>query len=122
MKKFICVLICICLVFSVQTQGSRLSETQKQIVIQTDNTDLVFSVGKNQKLYQVYLGVKLDGVKEYSYLPNKHTAYIPSGTDNLFEPAIKMLHNDGNPSLELLFADEKNVRDGNQITTLIITD
>ena len=95
-------------------------ETQKQIIVETNNTSLVFSVGKNQKLYQVYLGEKLLNPEDYKLLPNLHESYIPSGTDNLFEPAIKVLHNDGNPSLELLVVDDKVTKTGNVVTTSIL--
>ncbi len=82
--------------------GGRPNEIKKLIRIETDNTALIYSVGANQKLYQLYLGEKLKSVDDYKLINPKNEAYIPSGTDNLFEPAIRMLHNDGNPSLELL--------------------
>jgi alpha-galactosidase len=80
---------------------------------------LVYSVGQNKKLYQVYLGEKLNNASDYRLQRNVHEAYVASGTDNLFEPAIKMLHNDGNPSIELLYTEEKTVREGNLTTTTI---
>jgi alpha-galactosidase len=120
MKNIIVSLVLIFLVISVKAQFPSPPETQKQLIVETDNTALVFSVGKNHKLYQVYLGEKLKNPADYLSLPNLHEAYIPSGTDNLFEPAIKMLHNDGNPSLELLVADEKVTSDGNVVTTSIL--
>ncbi|MEO5998593.1 MAG: alpha-galactosidase [Chitinophagaceae bacterium] len=89
------------------------------IPIETKNCQLVLSVGKNQKLYQSYLGKKLiGGVKEL--LPGKHEAYIPSGTDNLFEPAIRITHSDGNPSLELLFVREETIKTDDNVSTTII--
>ncbi len=120
MKKNFLILSLFLLVGNLYAQFQRLPETQKQIIVETNNTSLVFSVGKNQKLYQVYLGEKLKTSADYMLLPNLHEAYVPSGTDNLFEPAIKMLHNDGNPSLELLVADEKVTVAGNVITTSIL--
>jgi alpha-galactosidase len=120
MKKNFLLLILILVVVNLQAQFPPAPQTQKQLIIETDNTALVYSIGKNQKLYQVYLGEKLKNAADYQLLPNKHEAYIPSGGDNLFEPAIKMLHNDGNPSLELLLADEKITRDGNLVTTSIL--
>ncbi len=77
------------------------------------------SVGKNQKLYQSYLGKKLvNSIKE---LPQgKHEAYIPSGTDNLFEPAIRITHTDGNPSLELLYVSVESKKQDDNVTTTII--
>ena len=120
MKKSLFVLSLICLFLNASAKMVQPPANQKQIVIETGNTALVFSVAKDQKLYQVYLGEKLKNVEDYKMLPNLHEAYVPSGTDNLFEPAIKMLHNDGNPSLELLFADEKVTSDGNMVTTSIL--
>lgn len=120
MRKYFLVLASITLVINAPAQFPQTPATQKQILIETENTALVFSVGKNNKLYQVYLGEKLKNTADYLLLPNQHEAYIPSGTDNLFEPAIKILHNDGNPSLELLVADEKVTADGNVVTTSIL--
>jgi len=120
MKKNFLISALLLLVVNLYAQFPPVTETQKQILIETNNTSLVFSVGKNQKLYQVYLGEKLLNPEDYKTLPNQHEAYVPSGTDNLFEPAIKMLHNDGNPSLELLVTDEKVIRDGNLVTTSIL--
>jgi len=115
-------LIVLSLIIGIQlfAQSDRLTMSEKQIVIETKHTSLVYTIGNNKKLYQAYLGEKLNNVSDYKLLTNIHEAYIPSGTDNLFEPAVKILHNDGNPSLELLFADEKSVHDGNLTTTSII--
>jgi len=120
MKKNFLISLLFFLAVNLYAQFPPAAETQKQILIETNNTSLVFSVGKNQKLYQVYLGEKLLNPEDYKTLTNQHEAYVPSGTDNLFEPAIKMLHNDGNPSLELLVTDEKVTRDGNLVTTSIL--
>ncbi len=75
---------------------------------------MVFSVGENGKLYQRYLGDKLSSVAN---LPGQmHEAYIPSGTDNLFEPAVRMVHSDGNPSLELKFSNVNTVKQGDDVS------
>ena len=120
MKNIFLILSFLSLVTLVNAQFPQLPDVQKQIIIETGNTALVYSVGTNHKLYQVYLGEKLENPEDYKTLPIRHEVYIPSGTDNLFEPAIKILHNDGNPSLELLVTDEKVTRDGNLITTSIL--
>ncbi len=116
-----CFLFIVLILFSVSVMAqSRQAEPKKLISIETENTALVYLVGTNQKLNQVYLGEKLKSRDDYRLLATQHEAYVPSGTDNLFEPAIKMLHNDGNPSLELLFAGEKVTSDGNVVTTSIL--
>lgn len=119
MKKRILLFLAIFAAIQLVAQPGRPLDTERQIVIETKHSALVYSVAKNKKLYQVYLGEKLNNTADYKNQRNTQEAYVPSGTDNLFEPAIKMLHNDGNPSLELLFADEKTTRDGNVTTTVI---
>jgi alpha-galactosidase len=120
MKKRLPFILSLFIAVQLFAQPERPVEAEKTIVIETKHSALVYSVGKNKKVYQVYLGEKLNNKSEYRLQRNIHEAYIPSGTDNLFEPAIKMLHNDGNPSLELLYSEEKSVRDGNLTTTTII--
>jgi alpha-galactosidase len=120
MKKRFLFVVSLFIAIQCFSQSDRPVETERQIIIETKHSALVYSVGKNKKLYQVYLGQKLNNTADYKLQRNIHEAYIPSGTDNLFEPAIKMLHNDGNPSLELLVSDEKTIREGNLTTTSII--
>jgi alpha-galactosidase len=77
------------------------------ILIQTGtkNTDLIYRVnGRDGRLYQAYLGIKLENIDALKQMKDTgHLAYSTFGTDNLFEPAIRMTHNDGNPSLELKY-------------------
>jgi len=75
------------------------------IAVGTLNTDLVYKVsGRDGRLYQSYLGSKIDNIASLNQLRDAgHLAYATFGTDNLFEPAIRMTHNDGNPSLELKY-------------------
>jgi len=119
MKKQFFLILSLFIAVQVFAQPQTQDESVKQIVIETKHSALVYSVGKSKKVSQVYLGEKLNNAAEYRLQRNIHEAYIPSGTDNLFEPAIKMLHNDGNPSLELLFADQSSIKDGNLTTTSI---
>ena len=53
-----------------------------------------------------------------------HPAYATFGTDNLFEPAIRMTHNDGNPSLELKYVSHNIEKpDANiTITNILLKD
>jgi alpha-galactosidase len=75
------------------------------ISLGTQNTDLVYKVsGRNGKVYQAYLGSKLLNTAALSQIRDAgHQAYATYGNDNLFEPAIRMTHNDGNQSLELKY-------------------
>ncbi len=107
------------------------------IRIETDHTALVLKVGKNLQLYQTYFGVKLIYSTEYEAVSKentnrfsvndgnplidlKHLAYPTFGTDNLFEPAIRMTHNDGNPSLDLQFQSQSVHQLSDNITETIV--
>jgi alpha-galactosidase len=111
MKRFLLLLFTI-LYSAIQAQESAL------ICIETESSALVLKVGKNKKLYQTYFGTKLNNSLEYEFISKentkkfvvndgnplidlRHSVYPTFGTDNLFEPAIRITHNDGNPSLEL---------------------
>jgi alpha-galactosidase len=70
----------------------------------TKNTDLIYKVNSGDgRLYQAYLGAKLANTEDLKTKDVTHLAYATFGTDNVFEPAIRMTHNDGNPSLELKY-------------------
>ena len=89
----------------------------------TKNTDLIYRVsGRDGRLFQAYLGVKLRNMDDLKEMRDAgHLAYPTFGTDNLFEPAIRMTHNDGNPSLELKYVSHNVERpDANIIITNIL--
>jgi alpha-galactosidase len=86
----------LCLLFPL------LSRAQAPIVIETAHTALVLREGKDHRLYQQYLGARLAGRDAYASLPRTgRQAYVSAGMNDLFTPAIRMVHSDGNPSLEL---------------------
>lgn len=96
------------------------AQTNRQIAVTTDHLELLFTVNQKGKLYQSYLGEKLQ--HDAAIIPTgKHEAYIPSGTNNLFEPAIGVTHADGNPSLELLFQDVKTEITDDNVHSVTIT-
>jgi alpha-galactosidase len=81
------------------------SAIQPTIQIQTDTTALVFRVESNSRLYQIYFGRPFINDSNYQNLPNLQEAYLTSGMEDFFEPAIKVLHNDFNPSLLLTYVN-----------------
>jgi alpha-galactosidase len=88
---------------SAQPQGNQKAD----IIISagTLNTDLIYKVsGRDEMLYQIYLGSKLDNISTLNQVRNEsHQAYAAYGPGSLFEPALRMTHNDGNSSLELKY-------------------
>lgn len=82
-------------------------------------------IANDHKVYQVYLGQKLTDFTEISKLKNqRHELYIPFGGSDLFESAIRTVHNDGNPSLELLYQNHKiaKLNDNVTETTIFLKD
>ncbi|MBX0289303.1 alpha-galactosidase [Hymenobacter sp. HSC-4F20] len=90
--------------------ASVMAQPTPPIVVETQHTSLVLAVGPDQKLYHTYLGARLTNAADYAALPHQHEAYVPAGTDNLFEPAIRLTHTDGNPSLSLAFASVETIQ------------
>jgi alpha-galactosidase len=86
------------------------------IPINTRNTSLIFKVGNDNRLYQAYFGPVIKDNNSFTGINPAHLAYVTSGTDNLFEPAIRITHNDGNPSLELVYESHQVEKKDENIT------
>lgn len=68
------------------------------IPVQTDGIDLILKVTPDGRLLQSYLGRRLLDADDYRHLPGGHEAYATRGTDVYYEPALDVVHADGNPS------------------------
>jgi alpha-galactosidase len=114
MKNLFCFII-ICF-FSSHLAGQQ----NKPIILETKNIALVLSVNNNQRLTQSYLGKKLSNSNDYSKQNGGREVYLTAGMENQFEPAIRMVHADGNPSLELKYISHKTDKKNDATTTDII--
>jgi alpha-galactosidase len=86
-------------------QGTKGLKNDIFIATGTAHIDLVYRVSSHDgRLYQAYLGNKLENISfpANSVTPG-HLAYPTFGTDNLFTPAVRITHDNGNPSLELVY-------------------
>ncbi|TFG42064.1 MAG: alpha-galactosidase, partial [Bacteroidia bacterium] len=94
------------------------------IPLDTKNTSLVFRINnRDGRLYQAYFGPKLSNTDNLVQTRDAgHLAYATFGTDNLFEPAIRATHNDGNPSLELKYVSNEveNIRPDVTLTRIFL--
>ncbi|MCD2422589.1 alpha-galactosidase [Niabella pedocola] len=90
-----------------------------KIFIETNNTAIVYKIGKDKKVSQVYIGNKL-GRADYAMMNSGREMYLTAGMENQFEPAIRAVHNDGNPSLDLQFEDYKQENEGGVIHSRIV--
>lgn len=95
------------------------------IRIGTDRTDLLLRVDdKDGRVYQSYLGAKIAHEQDlHNFGRGGAEAYLTHGMQDLFEPAIRVLHNDGNPSLELKYISHRQSnRNGVQVTEVLLRD
>lgn len=89
------------------------------IVIETNHAALVLTAMPGQRVTQSYFGKKLEDKKSYTAFKGGREVYLTAGMDNQFEPAIRMVHNDGNPSLDLRYVSHEITRTGNITTTIV---
>lgn len=95
----------------------------QQIVVATDNTSLVFTVGDDGRLYQSYFGEKLLNESDYANLPLGKEAYMTHGMEDYFEPALHINHADGNTSTLLEYkSHETKTHDGYKETVIYLSD
>lgn len=97
------------------------------IRITTDDIDLLLTTSPNGRLYQTYLGKKLLTVENLPWQQSTGSdnsggekgweVYPSRGTDNLFDDALVIEHNDGNLSTRLYYQSHTQ-RDSETIITL----
>ena len=91
------------------------------IKIETKRTSLIYQVGDNGRLYQKYLGKRLNHDSDIQFLPQGTEAYLTHGMEDYFEPAIHMRHNDNNSSLLLKYVEHSNEPKGDGVNETVIT-
>lgn len=85
-----------------------------RIPVETQSNALVLQSDREQNLKVIYFGKKLGEQSEYDLVPNAYkqtddysglsnSAYTPSGSKSFLEPAISVVHADGNTSLDLRY-------------------
>lgn len=94
------------------------------IKIGTDHVNLIYRVADNGRLYQSYLGKSLNHASDIAFLPMGTEAYITHGMEDFFEPAIHVLHKDGNSSLLLKYVSHSvnQVSPGVEETVITLQD
>lgn len=118
-KRNVIFLLCFLCISSV------LRAVDKPVIkIETDRTSLIYQVGDNGRLYQCYLGKKLNHSSDLGHLSQGTEAYLTHGLEDYFEPAIQVLHNDGNPSLLLKYVAHisRQLADGSNETVVTLQD
>lgn len=131
MKRF-CIMISSLLLLSLSAAADEL----KTIRISTDNTDMILQVNNNGRLYMVYLGDKLLNAADADKLDWRmntgsdgsvstrgHEAYMASGGEDFFEPALAVTHADGDKTTYLYYKDSQTrAIDGGTETIIHLAD
>jgi alpha-galactosidase len=105
-------MFCLCLAVT------RNASSQTIIPLETAHNVILLGSDKTGNLGIFYFGRKLDNFNEYNvavdiyknsadYTGLLNSAYTPSGSRNLAEPAISVTHSDGNKSFELKYISHK---------------
>lgn len=104
------------------------------ISIHTNNVQLVLEVKPNGRLYQAYLGEKLSDATplDQLFMPRANQtspmwagseAYPVMGTEDYFEPALQLTHNNGNPTSVLKYVSHtQTARNGATETVVKLRD
>ena len=94
------------------------------IPVETDATALVYAVGDDGRLYQNYLGRRLDNKAEYASLPRGTEAYLTHGMEDYYEPALHINRTATPNSSTLLTYQGHEVlnRDGYTETVITLAD
>lgn len=101
------------------------------IPIETASNALVLRVEPNKDLRIAYFGKRLSRSDEYGLVASVNhqpsdpsdefnSAYTPSGSRNLLEPAITVAHADGNYSLDLRFVSQQVTKVNDDETLLTV--
>ena len=104
------------------------------ISINTKNTQLVYRIDNNQRLYQIYIGQRLSDNTSLEKIPSSgygltqtaikgFEAYPVMGTEDYYEPALEITHSDGNPTSVLTYVShEQTPMKGGTLTTIHLKD
>lgn len=114
---------------------SLASVAQQVIPVLTKSNALVLGVDAKNNLSSVYFGQRLADEREYTNVLSMYrqteeysgvadAAYSSAGSRNLFEPAISVVHGDGNTGLELAYVSHSSqtMPKGVTLTTIILRD
>lgn len=100
--------------------------------IETANNALALEINGQNDLSMIYFGKKLSRKNEYGQISGLYkqafdpsgmlnAAYTPSGSRNLAEPAISVIHADGNASLDLKYESKTETKISDNISLLTVT-
>jgi alpha-galactosidase len=107
----------------------QINAQNKLIAIETANNAVVLQVKADKNVLMIYFGTKLQHKEEYANVPKMYkrgddysgilnSAYTPSGSSNLVEPAITVTHADGNTSLDLQYVNDWEKKENDNVSVI----
>ena len=129
MKKISLIVLLLVSVFGSKAQ-------QVTIPIETSKHTIVLQTDKENHLRMVYSGKPMADKSDYAlsysqsfytsgHIPGAYNyAYTPAGSNTLLEPAIQLVHGDGNTSLDLIYVkhETKNIDANTTLTSILLKD
>ena len=103
------------------------AQSDSVIRIGTQRTDLVLRVTPEGKLTQAYLGPRLLNAADCQQIPAGvgREVYFAYGSNDYFEPAIRVTHADGHPGMQLDYVSQEVVPQSDpnvQLTVVTLRD
>ena len=94
------------------------------IIIQTKNTSLVYKVDDRNKLCQSYFGNYMSDADCRQVPTSKDEILLTFGTNYVHQPALRVVHGDGNTSTELIYdrSETKRLNDNQVQTDIYLKD
>ena len=125
---------CFAMLFGAMTIGSVSAQSAPTVIrIGTQNTDLILQVADNGRLYQSYFGEHLlhdADINQFSWNVLSSSdgsmsdrgweVYSCNGNEDYFEPALSVIHNDGNRTTYLYYQNHKQTKVAGGVQTDIV--
>ena len=125
---------CFAMLFGAMTIGSVSAQSAPTVIrIGTQNTDLILQVADNGRLYQTYFGDHLlddADINQFSWNVLSSSdgsmsdrgweVYSCNGNEDYFEPALSVIHNDGNRTTYLYYQNHKQTKVAGGVQTDIV--
>ena len=113
-------LLTIVAIFSIALYSSQTQA--QQIDVLTKDLRISLTVDKSGRLYQSYIGQAFEDARPVD--AKKREAYIAWGTSDLYEPALRVTHVDGNPALAPVYVAHSSTKnaDGSTLTKIELKD
>jgi alpha-galactosidase len=94
------------------------------IPVETNSTSLILHVAANGELRQSYFGEKIQA-NAHKLIPiSSFAVHSTYGRDEVYEPALRVVHTDGNLTTELVYVshEQQQVMQGVTLTRIFLKD